>query len=257
VGHSFFMVMGFFNFSKKITENNHLLFSYDLIMQTQIRKNLEYVCQKNVQLTAVLDEMPHNFSSIFLETGKNNDYLVIDTLIPDYGNQLLKASGKIRIDYKVEGIMYSFDTIFRETINRRFPTIKIIFPTFIKKIQRRKHFRVSPSINKPIIARLTDEIDEKVADISEGGLAIYAFLTERELILGKVFERLIFRLPNTNQNIMTKAVVRNLIRGNGEAVKNRCGIEFIDMRPPDIDLIASYVLARQRESISRSAERLV
>jgi len=251
------MVMGFFNFSKKITEDNHLMLSNDLIMQMQIRKNLEYVCQKNVQLTAVLDEMPHNFSSIFLETGKNNDYLVIDTLIPDYGNQLLKASGKIRIDYKVEGIMYSFDTIFRETINRRFPTIKIIFPTFIKKIQRRKHFRVSPSINKPIIARLTDEIDEKVADISEGGLAIYAFLTERELILGKVFERLIFRLPNTNQNIMTKAVVRNLIRGNGEAVKNRCGIEFIDMRPPDIDLIASYVLARQRESISRSAERLV
>src|SRR4030067_434488 len=182
-------MMGFFNFSKKITENNHLLFSYDLIMQTQIRKNLEYVCQKNVQLTAVLDEMPHNFSSIFLETGKNNDYLVIDTLFPDYGNQLLISSGKIRID-------------------------------------------------------------EKVADISEGGLAIYAFLTERELILGKVFERLIFRLPNTNQNIMTKAVVRNLTRGNGEAVKNRCGIEFIDMRPPDIDLIASYVLARQRESIS-------
>lgn len=251
------MGMGLFNFSKKVADNNHLLFSNDLIMQTQIRKNLEYICQRNVHLIAVLDERAKTFSSIFLETGKNNDYVEIDMLIPDYGNQLLNTSGKIRIDYTIEGIMYSFESRFIETISRRFPSIKITFPSFIKKIQRRKHFRVSPSIDKPIIVRLTDGIDEKAADISEGGLAVYTHRMERELALGRVFERLIFRLPNASYDIITKAVVRNLIRGNIDAIKNRCGIEFMNMRMPDRDSIASYVLTRQRESISRSAERSV
>lgn len=251
------MAMAIFNFSKKITGDNHLMLSIDQIIQTQIRKNLEYVCQRNAQLTVVLEERPQTFSSIFLRTGKNNEYAVIDMLIPDYGNQFLKASGKMRIDYTIEGIMYSFDTRFVETMSRRYSSIKIVFPNFIKKIQRRKHFRVSPSIDKPIIVKLMDGIDEKAADISEGGLAIYTCHTEREFILGKVFKRLMLRLPNTSQHIITKAVVRNFIRCNGNVVKNRCEIEFMDMRMPDRDLIATYVLARQRESISRSAERLV
>jgi c-di-GMP-binding flagellar brake protein YcgR len=249
------MAMGILNFSKKTVDDNHLLFSSDLIMQTQMRKNLEYVCQKNLQLIAVLDERVHTFSSIFLEIGKNNSFVVIDILIPDHGNQFLKTSAKMRIDYTIEGIMYSFDTKFIEAVNGRFPSIRIAFPSTIKKIQRRRHFRVSPSVDKPIIVRLIKGIDEKVADISEGGLAIYTHLTERELALEKVFERLIFRLPHVNCNIITKAVLRNLIRGNGESIKNRCGIEFVDIGISDRGLIASYVLMRQRESISRSAER--
>ena len=49
--------MGVFDFLKKDAESNgQIIFSDDLAMATQIRKNLEYVCQKNIQPTVTLDE---------------------------------------------------------------------------------------------------------------------------------------------------------------------------------------------------------
>ena len=244
--------MKLFGFLKKDIEADvQVIFSDDLAMVTQIRKNLEYVCQKNIQLTVTLDERPTTYKSIFLEVGSYNNFVIIDSLIPEYGNQLLKTSGKIRIDYAIEGIMYSFDTKFIDTIVERFPSVKIAFPTLIKKIQRRKYFRVSPSIDKPITVKFNEDIDERVADISEGGLSVYTRFTERELAMGKVFENTMFRLPTANRDIITNGVVKNFIRGQGESVKNKCGIEFMEMRLQDKDLIASYVLTRQREIIQK------
>src|SRR3989338_3379708 len=180
---------------KDIKSDTQIIFSDDLVMETHIRKNLGYVCQKNNQLTVTLDERPMTYRSIFLEVGDYNNFVVIDTLIPDYGNQLFKTSRKIGIDYSVEGIMHSFDTKFIETVNGRFLSIKLAFPNLIRKIQRRKHFRVSPSIDKPITVKVTDIVSEKAADISEGGLAVYTRLTEKEFVLEKVFEKIILRLP--------------------------------------------------------------
>ncbi len=244
--------MGVFDFLKKDAESNgQIIFSDDLVMAAQIRKNLEYVCQKNTQLIVALDERQITFKSIFLEVGAKNDFVVIDVLIPEQGNHLLKSSSKIKIDYTIEGIMYSFDTSFIETISGRFLSIKIAFPTLIRKIQRRRHFRVSPPIDKPIIVKLHDTINERVADISEGGVSIYTRLTERELSLGKVFDRAMLSLSNIDQNITAKTVVRNMIKGFRENVKNKCGMEFMDMRMHDKDMIASYVLTRQREIIQK------
>ena len=236
---------------KDIKSDTQIIFSDDLVMETHIRKNLGYVCQKNNQLTVTLDERPMTYRSIFLEVGDYNNFVVIDTLIPDYGNQLFKTSRKIGIDYSVEGIMHSFDTKFIETVNGRFLSIKLAFPNLIRKIQRRKHFRVSTPIDKPITVKLTDGINERVADISEGGVSIYTSLTEKELPLGKVFEKVMLSLPTVNQNIMAKTVVRNLIKGFSGNVKNKCGLEFMNMRLNDKDFIASYVLTRQREIIQK------
>jgi c-di-GMP-binding flagellar brake protein YcgR len=245
--------MGVFNFLKKGIESSDIgvIFSDDLAIATQIRKNLEYVCQKNTQLTVAFDERLITYRSIFLEVGRKNDFVVIDVLIPEHGNQLIKTSSKIKISYTIEGIMYSFDSMYIESLSGRFPSIKIAFPNLIRKIQRRKHFRVSPSIDAPILLKLTDGLNERAADISEGGVAIYTNLTEKDLSLGQVFERVAFRLPNATQNIITRVVVRNMIKGLRENVKNKCGMEFLDMMMHDRDLIASYVLTRQREIIQK------
>ncbi|MBI3584986.1 MAG: flagellar brake protein [Nitrospinae bacterium] len=244
--------MGVFDFLKKDAESNSgIIFSDDLVMATQIRKNLEYVCQKNTQITVAIDERLITFRSIFLEVGAKNDFVVIDVLIPEQGNHFMKPSSKIKIDYTIEGIMYSFESKYIETISGRFSSIKIEFPSVIMKIQRRRHFRVSPPIDKPITVKLTDSINEKVADISEGGVAIYTRLTEKELTVGKVFEKAMLSLPTVNQNIMAKTVVRSLIKGFRADIKNKCGMEFMDMRMHDKDLIASYVLTRQREIIQK------
>jgi len=94
--------MKLFGFLKKDIEADvQVIFSDDLAMVTQIRKNLEYVCQKNIQLTVTLDERPTTYKSIFLEVGSYNNFVIIDSLIPEYGNQLLKTSGKIRIGHHV------------------------------------------------------------------------------------------------------------------------------------------------------------
>jgi len=243
--------MGLFDIFKRDKESYLHLFSDDLVTPAQVKANLDEVCKRNTHVVASIDDRPRTFRSIFLESGRNDDFVIIDVMMPKDGNRIIEESEKVRIDYTLEGVMYYFETKFIEMVSGRFPSIKIAFPSIIKKIQKRGSFRVSPSMDNPIIVELTDLIREDVSDISEGGLSFYTSRTEKEIPIGVVFEKVTFKLPTMDRYITTKAVIRQVIKGSGIGVKNKCCIEFVDMGMKDKDAIAHYVIVRQREMILR------
>ncbi|MBI3599450.1 MAG: flagellar brake protein [Nitrospinae bacterium] len=225
------------------------LSSNALTTQSQIVASIGEVCQKSLNLIATIDDRAETFGSIFIELGKGNDSIIIDTLMPKYGNRLVEESNRINVEYIINGVKYSFRTRFLEMVRGSLPAIKIAVPSFIKKFEKRKFFRISPSNNSPVAVEVTKGFVEDVTSISEEGVSFYTRRSEREITMGMVFEKITFKLPTTDQKITAKAVVRNFIKGTG--AKNRCGVEFVDMRRQDKDYIAYYGIIRQREIVSQ------
>lgn len=247
------ITMGFLDFIKKdgLSDEMRVILSDDLITPTQIRSNLEEACRRNNHLIATIDERARTFSSTFIELGKENDFVIIDLLMPKDGNRLIEESHRVIIDYNMEGVMYSFETKFVEIVKGRFFSLKITFPSVIKKIQKRSAFRVSPSMDNPVVVELKEGLVEEVADISEVGLAFYTRRPEGELSVGTAFEKLTFKLPTMHGQITTKAIIRSFMKSPVAGVKNKCCLEFLNMRMADKDAIAHYVVVRQREIILR------
>ncbi|MBI4377691.1 MAG: flagellar brake protein [Nitrospinae bacterium] len=245
--------MKLFDFLKKDRESDILksLISDDLTTPAQMMVNLREVCKRKTTLIVTIDDGPSTFRTMLLETGKENEPVIIDTLMPKHGNQFIESSNGIKIDYNLEGTMYSFQTKYIEMMSGRFTAIKIAFPSIIKKIQKRNSYRVSPPIDKPIIVTILKGVTEEVADISEGGLSFYSRNSANKLSIGTVLERVSFELPTIDRHIETSAVVRTFIKGSRGTVKNRYGIEFINMNMPDKDSIANYALVRQIETIRK------
>ncbi len=217
--------------------------------QAEIKSNLEYACNRNLQLVLKIDDMPVTFSSVFLEMEKGCSAVIIDTVIPKDGNRHIESSKSIRVEYKIDGVLHYFDTRFVRMVEGKLSSIKIAFPSTVNKVQRRKFFRVSPSVDNPIIVKIMEGFTEKVADISECGLVFFTRRSDKEIKIGMVFERMKFSLPKEDREIITSGLVRCFIKGS---VKNRCGIEFINMRLQDKDFIAQYVIMRQRKFIVNS-----
>lgn len=220
----------------------------DLILTTQIRKNLEFINLNKIPLITTIDNRTTTYKSMLLEFEMENKHIMIDSLMPNHGNEIITTSNNISIGYNIEGIMYYFDSKFIEMVNEKFHSIKIAFPSIIKKVQKRNAFRVSPPNGNPITVKVEEGITEIITNISEGGISLYTQCTEGEMSVGTIFEKVTFKLPTMDRYIITKAKVKSFIKGSGVS-KNRCGIEFIDMRMADKDSIANYVLIRQMEMI--------
>jgi c-di-GMP-binding flagellar brake protein YcgR len=234
----------------KQSEDLKVLSSDDLITPLQIRTNLEEIRKIKTNIITTIDERPGAFSTMLLEVGNGGGHIIIDALMPKHGNEIIESSNVVRLDYNLEGVMYGFDTRFMETVSGKFPSIKIAFPSIIKKVQNRKTFRVSPTVDNSINVTIMEGVTEKVANISEGGLSFYTNHTE--MPIGVTLEKVMFELPTIDRQIITKAIIRNFVKGSGGA-KNRCGIEFIGMGMADRDSIANYCLVRQIESIRKKA----
>jgi c-di-GMP-binding flagellar brake protein YcgR len=240
-------------FNKGDADKEKALSSSSLTTQSQIAVSIEEICQKSLHFIATIDDKPETFRSIFIELGKGNDSILIDTLMPKYGNQLVEDSNSINVEYIIDGVKYSFRTRFLEMVSGRLPAIKIAIPSFIRKFERRKFFRISPSSNTPVKVEAIKGFLEDVADISEEGLSFYTRRSDKEITVGMVFEKTTFKLPTAEQKITAKAVVRNFTKGTG--AKNRYGLEFVDMVRQDNDYIAYYVIIRQREIVSQKLLR--
>lgn len=231
----------------------------DLTNLEEIRFHIQKNYKQNTKLDIKIDNEPISYSSIFVEIafGGGAEGILMDTLVPSSGNSLIKESKKVTISYSVNGADYTFDSRYLSIVAKRFDFIKIAFPKVIRKIQKRKFLRVTPSYLSPLKVDLGDRITDNVGDISIGGLCFFTSRNEEELYRGKVFSNISFALPSDKHKIYTKAIVR-LFVGNREAqgkARNKCGVEFIGLKPADEDAIGRYASERQRDII-RNTQRI-
>jgi len=193
--------------------------------------------------------------------------LLIDSLFPEEGNELIVTSQFISVAFSLKNteseylnIPYVFIIHYlRGETHRGHPALRISFPETIKRNQRRNYKRVEPLIKEPINIALKfkdREVTENVANISGGGIGFYTNLDKSILRPGSKINSVFFTLPDGTK-ITCQLIVRRITRNVPKEISNSkhypfyCGAEFVDLDNVLNKKIILYVLQREREDLKR------
>lgn len=198
------------------------------------------------------------YKSIIQEATK--DYIAIS--IPVCGSEYapLNKDEKVTAVYYDENNLYGFNTDVIGRKKDRIPMILLAIPENIKKIQRRRFFRVSLikdvsylKVNKNIsdseLSRLTmDSKDFKKAlmlDLSGGGLKIK---TSEKIEVG---DSLIIKIPLKKEDIF---ILSSCIRAFKDMDSNLyvSGFYFLNIDDKTQDKVVAYVFQVMREQMKKS-----
>ena len=188
------------------------------------------------------------------------DYIGISTPIANGKYAPLIRNEQITVIYYDENNLYGFNT---SVIGRRMDKIPIILlamPKDIKKIQRRKFFRVSllknveylkvdPNISDSTFNRLIKNLEAfnkgLIIDLSGGGLKLK---TKEEV---KVEDRFIIKIPLEYENVF---VISDCIRAFRDINTNLyvSGFSFFNIERNTQDKIIAYIFGIMREQMKKS-----
>jgi len=230
-----------------------------------IKEILQTVMRQKSRFRVHLNARKRSFNSSLLEIRSRS--LVIDSLFPEEGNDLIADSEFLRIDFTVresdeEGsyIPYTFDTTFvRKILLNNYPALRIDYPEFLKRDQKRKYFRIVPPVNQPLfIDFLLDgkQVTEKIGDISAGGAGFYTNYGKSVLYVGRRLDSLSIALPG-HKTINCHAIVHSIAQNEnpvlieGKPFFYSCGIEFGGVERSVHHEIIQYVVEKEREALKR------
>ncbi|GMT42876.1 MAG: hypothetical protein IEMM0002_1287 [bacterium] len=227
-------------------------FSDRLADHRQIRSHLRKLPENYTGLDIKIDNQPVQFRSFYLGfSSPAEKEIIIDGLIPVHGNVNIEDSSKITVSYLFGDIAYVFTSGYLETIEDRFTSFRISMPDTIRRFQRRKAFRVVPSVATPISVQLGSGDDEEVANISTGGMCFYTWRPIEDLEVGRNLYDITFNLPSEKHDLKIKAVVRAYTKNQVptlRGVRSKCSVEFVGLNHELADVIRSYVMDRHQEN---------
>tara|TARA_B100000315_G_scaffold259107_1_gene313660 strand:+ start:4427 stop:5317 length:891 start_codon:yes stop_codon:yes gene_type:complete len=246
--------MGLFDFFKKtvIPEKTEAkaIISDDITDSHQIEFHLEEIIKESGFVTLHLDDDPaERYSSMLIRLEKGEEPMIlIDTLIPEEGNDIIENSRKLTFSYIFKGKHFGFESKYIGMEKEDFIAFKIAMPQEIKKEEHRRFVRIKPSLNEPVYVLSEEGGVEEAADVSAGGLAFY---TERIIEEGEIYDKFTFTLPPENHKMHTPAEVLRFIEGAAPSRKDKhiCCIKFSDMKQSHTEILIKYVFQRERQSI--------
>lgn len=226
-------------------------FSDKLTSFDKIRHHFQKLPKNYIAFDMRIDEYATRFRSLYLgcQLSKQNEILV-DSLIPEYGNTYIGESSKISILYKFEGAIYAFTSRYLGIDDGGFASFKISLPNTISRFQRRKTLRVNPSASTPMSLNLGFGYAEEVINISMGGICFYTWRSPDEIKSGQILQNVSFRLPFEKRELHAKAIVKTYTRNYAPILrkgKSKCGVEFLDLSQKCINAITNYISNRMRE----------
>ncbi len=233
--------------------------------RSEISTILKTVISQKVYLKVRLNGRRRSFLSTLLSIQSST--LLIDALFPPEGNELITDTNFLRIDFTlretaIEGshIPYTFDVNYlNKEEMQNYPALRITFPQFIKRDQKRSYFRIDPPVNKPIYIHFFldgQQTSAKIANISAGGVGFYTNQTKSVFWRNRKLKPVSIPLPGF-PTIECAAIVHAhrqndppvLIDGN--PVYYLCGVEFADLDTPQREIIIQYVIEKEREELRR------
>ncbi len=242
--------------------------TYDELSTEQRIKNVLTLClnYKSV-LTVGIEGRQFKYTSYLLAIDLKEKVLIIDKLIPEEGNLLLKDSEYLTVSFIIledkvgrRNIPYDFNSQFVKAIMFKGSMANVIkLPNKITRRQRREYLRVKPpSKDNVYIFFSIDGIEykEKVFDISGGGVAFFTGLTDSELKVGMTLKDVKISIPGV-PTIETMALIRKKERVeghgyiDGKRVTHICGAKFVEISNEARDLIIKYVVNVEREELRR------
>lgn len=226
-------------------------FSDELAGYGKIRPHFKKLPENHIAFNARIDEHATRFRSLYLGCpSPDKNEILVDGLIPEYGNIYMGESSKISILYKFEGAIHTFTSRYLGGGGNGFASFRILLPNTISRFQKRKTLRVTPSDSAPMSLNLGWGYAEEVINISIGGVCFYTWRSPDEIKSGQILQNVSFRLPFEKRELRAKAIVRTCIRNYAPILKrgkSKCGVEFVDLDQTCVDAITKYVLNRLRE----------
>lgn len=234
-----------------------------------IKAILKMVQEERVPFVVKKNGRGKTFKSFLIKTNfsPKSPIIMIDSLVPEEGNELVLDSQFISIEFflkKTESeyfnTPYIFNAIYLKTETYKgHPALRLSFPGNIKRTQRRNYNRIEPSREGPINITLIledREVTENLDNISGGGVGFYTNLDESILQRGQKIDLASFALPDGTE-ITSKLIIRWINKNIPEEIKNRkqfrfyCGAEFMDLDKALREKIVQYVLKKERDDLKK------
>ena len=216
---------------------------------------LRRAASEQAPLTVFLGGSGTAYSSALLELVPDQQYLVIDELVPRSGHELMRPGLELKVRARVEGADMRFKTEILEIGGAaELPFYKIAFPREVDYTQRRQQFRVSVPLTATVdVTFIMDDgrsLIGEVRDMSSGGIGarIKSGTPDAATDQGKKIRCLI--VSPSNQSIATDI---ELIHVDSSAIGRvpRVRGRFINLTPAGARKVAQ--LCAEIERLQRRA----
>lgn len=245
--------MGIISFIKKSPERDAK--SNLLFQEKQIRFALKDCCKQMSHIKIAIDQKPEYFKSSIqkINPSLKKGWVLIDSLFPSYGNDMIQRSKEIDIYFNLKKIRYNFKSSFIKKEKGEVQSIKISYPTQMIYYKEKNGFYIEPSFKKPIpLAFLINS--EKSSMVYENiykiGPKSLLFLTD----LGKDILKIGMRIDEINFTISEDITIRTpavIGQVTESKMKNSpryiCELEFKELEEEKKEKIYEYLFARNRE----------
>jgi len=162
--------------ARKTERDNTLRYlTENLLTPEAVRDHLQRVTDARTPMYLWIDDHFIKFSSQADELAAGEEGLRVLPVTPATGNDMLRKSLRVRIEYLYQKVPYHFETRWKsEQGDRGSFSHFLSLPESIRFIQRRDHYRVEPSLGSPIVFRAVsrDLPEMGVLDIGMGGFSV-------------------------------------------------------------------------------------
>ena len=225
----------------------------------EIALGIKKIIESN-ELITVLIENTHEFLiTALLGIDTDNKYIYIDDVKdPKKRNQILNSKS-VTITSQTRGIKILFPAkVIEKTIYNNAFAIKLGFPDYLLKLQRREYFRATPPLDHKLQCHLNyslGNIQIDIADISEGGINLVdrnnsLFIKQNSIL--KSCQITLPHLGSIESDLMVHRIIYPDI--NNKHQGKYIGCEFISPSSMATSLIRRYILKVER--FSRSANKV-
>lgn len=157
----------------------------NLLTPGAVRDHLQRVTAARTPLYLWIDDHFIKFSSRAEALAPDEDRIFVIPVTPATGNETLRRSGRVRVEYLYEKVPYHFDTARAGERGDQGTFVHVLdLPARIEFIQRRDDFRVEPTLAKPVEFRAITG-DLPAMSVLDLGIRGFSVATSTRLRVGE------------------------------------------------------------------------
>jgi c-di-GMP-binding flagellar brake protein YcgR len=178
-----------------------------------------------------------------------DDSIMIDSMIPKSGNLKLLESSYVKVTFKFnDNEHYFLSKLYNYQKEGDYFVFDIYKPIEILSLEKRKFFRIEPSLSEPVNISFffnNKYTSTKIFDISGEG---FSFLLDFPLEKYTVLENVSLKFPFGPNEIKIRLEIKSSIRLDN--LKYKIGGQAINIKPLEQDIVFRYIFKRQREIVA-------
>ncbi|MCL6119660.1 MAG: flagellar brake protein [Deltaproteobacteria bacterium] len=178
-----------------------------------------------------------------------DDTLTVDSLIPKSGNLKMVESSYLKIAFKFSNNDHFFlSKLYNYEKDGDYFVFDIYKPIEILSLEKRKFFRVEPSISEPVIVSFfynNKYVETRLYDLSGEG---FSFLLDFPLEKHTVLENVKIKFPLGLPEVVLRLEIMSNVRLDN--LKYKTGAKAINIKPAQQDILFNYIFKRQREIVA-------